>query len=131
MTVPGSNTIVGHGPTVGQPKFPEATGHRAGVRVGHPMFVGHWSICALGGQKALKLGPQIGPHRLGAVGHICGPLVGHNCGIRVGQNNLVGQASIMLGQICGDLVGHNCGIRVGHANGALVGHTNGAMVGQV
>jgi hypothetical protein len=57
------------------------------------MFVGHCSICALGGQIALKLGPHIGPHRLGAVGHTIG--------------GLVGQTNVKLGHMAGDLVGHN------------------------
>jgi hypothetical protein len=113
ITMVGSTTVVGQNPTVGQPKFPEATGHRAGVRVGHPNCVGHGSICALGGQIALKLGPQIGPppvggqfgigklwhipHRLGAVGHEpIGGKVGGHCGMNTlgcwqpGPGNRVG-----------------------------------------
>ena len=145
----GSNTVVGHGPTVGQPKFPEATGHKAGVRVGwHPMLVGHCSICALGGQIGAKArSARSAKARKGRTVLRRPRRLAVNGRPRRTQLNYprradkpVGQASRCSGHKAGDLVGHTkgamvgqvCGIKLGHTVAGIVigpGHTGGRLGG--
>ena len=135
----GSNTVVGHGPTVGQPKFPEATGHRAGIPRRAPYVSRALEYLHAGrADRSAKARSASRPAQAWKGRTYLRPPRGRAINgrprrtqlnyLRRADKRLAGASVEMVGHSAGDLVGHTKGAMVGQVCGIKLGHTVAGIV---